>query len=118
MEKFGVENLTNVVVFAVESVQNVYLKVNDDKKLGFFEALSLIPDVTKLIKIIENGHSLKDEWLDLSALEKASIMSAVQDKFDLADDLVEEVVELSLSIALDVSSFITKIVGLFTKDSQ
>mgnify|MGYP003130136299 FL=1 len=115
MEKFGIENVKALVLWSVELAQQIYEKIDNDKKLDFFEALSIIPKALELSKIIKNAPLLKEEWQDMSDAERIEINKAVSEKFDLKQDEKEQQVEESIDLVIKNVKYITDTISRFKK---
>tara|TARA_R100001460_G_scaffold41842_1_gene77680 strand:- start:25 stop:393 length:369 start_codon:yes stop_codon:yes gene_type:complete len=115
MEKFGIENVKALVLWSVELTQQIYEKIDNDKKLDFFEALSIIPKALELSKIIKNAPMLKEEWQDMSEAERIEINKAVAEKFDLKEDEIELQVEESIDLVIKNVKYITDTISRFKK---
>ena len=109
-EKFGIENVKNLVMWAVGTAQKIYSKTTDDGKFDFMDSLSLLGDAVKLVKIIQDADKLKDEWHDMSESERTEINKSVCDKFDILEDKIETVVEETIDMVLYNVKYITDLI--------
>lgn len=115
MEKFGVENLKLIIALPIE-IGNVSMKIYDsaDKSWKrFFSLIETLDEAVDLLKV--NWKLIKDEYLDLSEIEKAEIMQTIKQKFDIADDILEEIIEDSFTALFDMESSIKKMINVARK---
>lgn len=81
-------------------------KALEDKKVSFFEALGLVPEVFALIGIGKTWTEVQAEINDLDEAEKAEINKFVSDEFDIPNDKVEVFIESALMNIISLNSLI------------
>ena len=92
MEKVGIENLKEVLSFGI-SFQQSLGEAMEDGKVSFIEIVGMAPDLAKAPKAIQSAKFIPGEIADLDDTEKVSLYTFIQDKFDIEDDEVEEIIE-------------------------
>ena len=93
MEKFGVENLKEVLNAGIALGVGLDKSLSDDGKITWMEYFNFTGVITKLPAAINDIGLVPKEVKDLDAEEKQEIVDFVADKLDLEDDNLEAQVE-------------------------
>lgn len=108
MSKIGIEKLTSLIVLGAA----IGMKAADaleDKKISLQEAFGFLPDLMAIPGIINDFPAIKQEIADLDADERAQIGKVLADKFDIANDKLEAVIEggarLGLALLDEIALF-------------
>lgn len=112
MEKFGVENLKILIAFPIE-VGNIAVDILADNDKGWKKWLRLIyaiPEGFKLLKI--DWSALRSEYEDLSSEEREELKEMMKEKFHLADEKLEETIEASFAILINIEASIREAMKL------
>ena len=101
----GIENLKKLVSFACGFTKEIASAMADGKFktaeiFGFFDEIMEIPGVVKSFPAI------LAEIKDLTIDERKELEAYIQDKFDLANDKVEAVIEHSMSFAFSAVALV------------
>lgn len=112
MEKYGVANLKILIALPIEigNITGAIIASEDKSWKRYLKIFDLFDEAVDFLKV--DWKLLKDEYMDLSEVEKAEIQQSLIDKFDIANDRIESVVENSFSILFDLESVIKKTVAL------
>lgn len=98
--QYGTSEIKKVVGLGIE-LFNVAPEVMDAKG-ATSRLLALSPLKDELIEIVTFDQDLlKKQWDDLSDAEMDDVYQFAKDKYDIADDQVEEMVEEGFDIALE-----------------
>lgn len=111
MSKIGIEKITALVVLGAA----IGMKAADaleDKKITLPEAFGFLPDLMAIPGIINDFPAIKQEIADLDPNERAEIAKVLQDKFDIANDKLEAVIEGGVRLALALLDEIALFKGL------
>lgn len=99
MEKHGVENIKEIVLFAGR-VARLIEAVADGFGVGdIFQAIAVAKLAPAAFKDIERAW---DEYRDMDDEEALVIDAAIEEEFDLEDDKIEAFVEQALKIAVEL----------------
>ena len=113
MEKFGIANIKLLIGLPIE-LGNIGDSIgHEDSKnwKKWLKLLDILDEVVDLIRV--DFKALKDEYNDLSEVEKAELKSYICDKFKLADENLEAVIEKSFSILFQLEIIIRDSISLF-----
>jgi hypothetical protein len=116
MDKFGIDNLKKLVVFPME-LGNIAGSIIEDQEKGFFKWFKIayaLPEIIKLLRI--DWSMIKDEYLELSDIERLELRQMLKEKFDIKDDELEETIETSFDLLLDLEKIIRNSIELFNKE--
>lgn len=99
MNKFGIENIKKIVLFALGFTQQISVALADGKfqwtdGFGFIDELTEIPDVVKSFP------SIKQEIADLNTEERKQLEEFIILNFNLPKAEIAAAIESSLSFAL------------------
>lgn len=103
----GVEELKKVL----ESLIRVGVKVDDVTKDGFqplADALALVPNLTDVLVVVKNGKAAWEQYQDLDDNEQEELTSFVQEKFDIPDDKLEQVIEAWMELLFCAGDAVNK----------
>jgi hypothetical protein len=106
--KLGVDNLKKVLV-AVLHLANKIDSITQDGFQPVSDLVALVPNLVDGVSIIKNGKDALAEFKELDVLEKQEVLDFVKVEFDLADDVLEDVVESALGVIKSVSELVVKI---------
>ena len=102
--KLGIQNLKIVIGAAIEMYQQIDASLAD-KKISIGEGISFLPQLANLPNAVEAAKRAPAEILDLDQEEQKEIFNYFAQRFDIANDKVEEAIELSLHYALQTASY-------------
>lgn len=109
-KKLGIENVTKCVHLAVE-LGNVADKIGRTKGAGKYGHLLLLMDEVTALGSVD-FKQVMPEIKDLDAVEKATLLQSVKEKFDIVDDKLEAVIEEGLAILVDASALVQRSIDL------
>ena len=101
----GIDNLKKLLKAGLDFGKSA-AKALGDKKVSFFEAVGLIPEVFALIGVGKTWSDVQAEINDLDDAEKAEINQYVQDEFDIPNQKVEIFIEHSLTQIISLNALI------------
>ena len=84
----GIENLKTLVKAGLNLGQKV-AKSLDDKKVSFFEAIGLVPEVFAAIGVAKSWNEVKAEIADLTSAETDELEEYVVAEFDIPNEKVK-----------------------------
>lgn len=84
----GIEKLKQLIKAGLNIGQKT-AKALDDKKLSFFEAIGLVPEVFVAISIAKTWNEVKQEIADLSTEEMIELETYVMAEFDIPNAKVK-----------------------------
>lgn len=87
-EKYGVEALQECIISVVK-VGNKLNEILDDGKVSLFESVSLVPALIPLKESISNGKKIKQEFIDMSEVERDQLILVVKGELDLSGEAKE-----------------------------
>ena len=90
--KMGVQNIKEVVVFTCELVKG-FVDTFEDKKISITDLVHFAAAGKAFPAAIADLKEVKAEYADLDDAERLEIITAVKEKFDIPDDLVEKFIE-------------------------
>lgn len=109
--KLGIANLLPIIMLAVE-MGNVADKMGRTKGLArYMNVTSLLDETVDVLKV--DFKQVKAEIADLTAEERAEIEQAIKEKFDIADDKLEGVIEKSIGIVEKQISVVVEAIDLY-----
>ena len=114
-ELFGTENLETLLFWTIDTAQEVITGATSDNRLTWSEALGLGDNVLALPTVINSIKHLKDEWDDLSKEETDILSKKIEDRFDIENDKVEKLIEMSIDIVIRNVKYATEVVAMFKK---
>jgi hypothetical protein len=91
----GIEKLKSLLKAGLNFGKSA-AKALEDKKVSFFEAIGLVPEVFALIGVAKTWKEVQDEINDLDEAEKQAIHDYVADEFDIPNEKVEVFIEHAL----------------------
>lgn len=84
----------------------------EDKKISFFEAIGLVPEIFALIGVAKSWPEIQAELKELSEEEKVELSDFVNAEFDIPNDKVELFIEHALMQVLSLSTLIAEFKSL------
>ncbi len=81
-------------------------KALEDKKVSFFEAIGLIPEVFAIVGVAKTWAEVQAEISDLDEDEKDEINQFVSDEFDIPNDKVEIFIKHSLAQIISLNALV------------
>ncbi len=113
--KYGIENLKILFAVPVAIGQVSYeIHASEDRSWKrFLKVVDVADETFDLLKV--KWDQVKGEILDLDDLERKELVESIKQKFDIADDNIEGVVEDSLSIIDDMGSIVSKSINLYRR---
>lgn len=106
-EKFGIENLKEVVLFGVRIGKQVAEDLKD-KKMSIAEILALVPPIMQIPTFLEKKDLIVQEAEDLSVAEVDQIVAAVKSEQVLTKQDVIDTIKDSLNIVVSVKNLIIR----------
>lgn len=113
MEKVGIENLKLIIALPVE-IGNISMSIakSEDKTWKkWLNIFGLIDEIADLFKI-KDWSSIKTEYMDLDQLERAEVNQYMCEKFDIADDRIEVIVEKGFCIIFNLEAVVKDSIDL------
>lgn len=101
----GIDNLKKLLKAGLGFGKSA-AKALEDKKVSFFEALGLVPEVFALIGIGKTWSEVQAEIDDLDEAEKAEINQYVANEFDIPNDKVESFIESAIMNIISLNALI------------
>ena len=108
VEKKGVKDLSEAIVFAITLGEAVELGLQDGK-LGLEDLGLLVVPFTKAPDAVEGISNIKDEIMDLDAAERGVLNQMIKDELDLADDKLEAKIEAGVDFLAAIHTFMQAI---------
>lgn len=100
------QNLKELVMFLVNTVVGVD-KAMADGKLNLKSDWTYFVDAVKsLPAAVKDITQVPVEWQARTEEQMAELVAAVSEKFDIADDVAEKIVERSVEFALSAGDFV------------
>ena len=103
-EKFGIEELKDIISFGAELGNGLGKSLEDDK-ITLGDAVNFIPALTAIPSAISGFSDVKKELDDLDEAEKEELLSYFRNKFDIPQEQTEAFVEDALKIAVTIYEF-------------
>ncbi len=110
-EKMGVQDLIELLDFLIALGHAVDRSLADGK-MSAEDMLHLIPVMTSAGPALGGLMNVPKEIADMSAEESEMVYKHIEQKFDIANDKVEEIVETSLAVAVSIYGLVKKIMDL------
>lgn len=112
VEKHGIEGVKKILGLAVEA-GNMVEKMVAEKggRLKQFAHMMMLGDEVFALAGVE-WKNLGNEFKDIDAAEMAELNTFVEEKFDLANDQVEVIVERSIKTLVSLGGSIMELVAL------
>lgn len=101
----GIDNLKKLLKAGLGFGKSA-AKALEDKKVSFFEALGLVPEVFALIGIGKTWSEVQAEINDLDEAERTEIYHFVSNEFDIPNDKVEQFIESALINIISLNKLI------------
>lgn len=101
----GIENLKKLIKAGLNFGKTA-ANALEDKKISFFEAIGMIPEVFALIGVGKTWSEVQKEISDLEESEKAELKQFVSDEFDIPNDKIEVFIEHALEHLLSLNILI------------
>lgn len=101
----GIENLKKLISAGLNFGKNV-ARALEDKKISFFEAIGMIPEVFSLIGVGKTWAEVQAEIADLTDEEKTELHQFVADEFDIPNEKVEVFIEHAVSNIVSLNALI------------
>lgn len=112
-EKIGIENLKLLISLPIE-LGNIADAIGRDSKSGWKRYLKLVDCLDEVLDAVKVNYSeLESELRDLDDVEKAELQKYIAEKFDIADENLESVIERSLVILQNIGSLVVESIALF-----
>lgn len=107
-EKLGIDVLQKGVGLVIGTLNKVD-EVTQDGWQTLQDSISLFPTLVEVPWLITHGREVVAQAKDVDAVESETLMTFVQDNFDLEDDKLEVIVEKSLKLLKDAASLVALI---------
>ena len=101
----GIESIKD----ALGTVIKVGTTVEDaleDKKINFFEAISIAKNSIGLWGVVKDFSNIKEEFLDLDDDEKDELIEFFAEELDLENDAVEIIIEKCFDFIINATAFL------------
>lgn len=105
MNKFGIENLKRLILFACDFTKQMATAL-EDGKFGWQDSFGFIDEVAQIPALAKSFNAIKLELSELSPEERQELYDYLKTEFDIPNDAVEVMIENSLSFAISA-------IGLF-----
>lgn len=102
------KNLKKALKTVIETSE-VTLESLADGKISIWEGLKISKKAIGFISAVKNFPEIKKEYLGLSDAQKVELVEWFTEEFDIADDKVEEIVEMIFEALLRLSDLFDKI---------
>lgn len=105
----NIQKIKDVLAFPMK-LHMAFDKANADGKVDVSDLGLLIDPVMALPPMVNAvNKELVDQIQDLSDAEKAELHTWVKASYDVSDDKLEATIESALKLALEIASFMTKV---------
>ena len=99
----GIENL-KAALLAAAVLWNKLDETLEDKKVNFFEGITLIKPVIEVAGIVKTWPEIKAEFWDLDGSERSDLIKIFASEFDIRNDEAEEKIEALFAWVISTSS--------------
>ena len=103
----GIDNIKRLLKVGLTFGKNA-AKAFEDKKISFFEAIGLIPEVFAIIGVAKSWSEVQAELNELDDDEKEEINQFVSDEFDIPNEKVEVFIEHALMQIISLNSLVNE----------
>lgn len=103
----GTENLKRLLKAGLTFGENA-AKAAEDKKISFFEAIGLIPEVFSLIGIVKTWKDIQTELNDLDDIETKEIEDYVAVEFNIPNEKVKTFIQHALMQVISLNGLIAE----------
>lgn len=103
----GVENIKRLLKVGLDFGQKA-AKALEDKKVSFFEAIGLIPEVFSVIGVAKSWSEVQNELNDLTDEEKKEIEDYVASEFSIPNEKVKTFIQHALMQVISVNALINE----------
>lgn len=103
-QKFGIENIKNVLKLGIGLGEGVALSL-EDGKFTTGDITNFLPATLSIPAAVGSFGKLKDELKDLDETERTELVEWVKDEFDIPQDQVEEKIEKGLELAIGLLDY-------------
>lgn len=112
MEKYGIENLKKAIALPIElgNIADAIGAENSKDWKRWFKLVDILDEVVDILRV--DWIVVKQELRDLDEVEKAELLKAMKDKFDIKDDNLEAIIEESMDILVKVAEIVEKAITL------
>lgn len=111
----GIENIKRLLKAGLTFGKNAG-KAFEDKKISFFEAIGLLPEVFALIGVAKTWTDVQAELSDLDEAEKEEINLFVSDEFSIPNEKVELFIEHALMQIISLNVLLNEFKQLKNED--
>lgn len=111
-EKFGIENLKLLIGLPIE-LANIGDSIGHENSKSWkkwFKLVDCFDEIVDMIKV--DWSKVGDEYDDLSDFESSELKEHIKNKFDIADDKLEVLIEESLEILIEIYPLVMRIINL------
>lgn len=103
----GTDNLKRLLKVGLDFGKSA-AKALEDKKISFFEAIGLIPEVFSVIGVAKSWSEVQAEINDLDDDEKQEINDYVSSEFEIPNEKVEIFIEHALMNVISLNALINE----------
>lgn len=101
----GIENLKRLVKVGLDLGEKVE-KDFKDKKISFFEAIGLVPDIFSAISVAKSWKDVQQEINDLSTEETTELEQYVMAEFDIPNEKVKVFINHALMLVVSLVALV------------
>ena len=104
-EKYGIEELMDIVVFTVDMMNAIELS-RADGTIDWKDALHLIRPLTNIPAAIKDADKVKVELTDYSEAEEAQIIAFVKEKLETNDEYAKKIASKAVKLAVGIAEMV------------
>lgn len=101
MEKEGVKEFKDVVRFGLKLGQALQGAL-EDGSINIMDALKFLPVLKELQSAVQGANKIPAELKDLDEKEKDELVAYFQKEFDLPNDAMEHMIEMSVQVGFSL----------------
>lgn len=92
-EKYGIEELKKLILFAGEVEDDIF-RIAEDGKVKFFEVIGFFfQNVKGAVDIAQHAKDIKNQFLDLSEVEVLELASVIEKAFEVEEGQAQDAIE-------------------------
>lgn len=109
---YGIKETKEMVAFGIAVGEAIDQSLADNGKIGLEDAMKFYNAVLAAGSAFDNAGLIAKEVKDMDQAERDELYAYVEAEFDIANDKLEEVIEVALATALQVYKLVETIKGL------
>ena len=106
---YGIEDTKDVLKLVFRLVDG-YSKSKEDGKFTITDAANFLGAVMVIPQAITGINNVPDEIKELNEAEMQELKDFIAEQFDIADDVLEALIEEIIATAIDVGKLVSKLV--------